>query len=504
MVQVNTSTSAFSVTANAVNSTNQVIAGQNSSYYTLLAREWAISPNLVQNTDYSSKYYANLSGTSATTATNAANSILNNAGFIAVSADLTNIDTVATSISNVNAVASNVTNVNTVAGSISNVNAVATDISNVNAVAGDLTNINTVAGDLSNIDINATNINSINNCSTYKNSIYTVANKINVVQIVSDNIADVQTTAAYKNEIDTCSDNILSINGCVAYKDYIYTVADNMSSVLDVWSNLGSINHCSTNMSYIRDVAQDLTNVNAVAGDLTNINTVAANISDVSTCSTNIADINTCAANIPTLSAKVDKAGDTMTGDLNIQKSTYTQYSASYTEGGYLRVKDKNDNIVGNYMVFSNNNKNYIEMSLYDGNSSTAWFGIYKSSASNSDEVSASSGVKQSITNWSFPYITTASYEDITIGASPFEYTTTKDGFLDILITSSADCWCEITYMSGTNEIGKVLIFHDNNYGNPSCFLPVAKGTKLKFTYGSANGGSVTFTLARLIYAIGG
>lgn len=51
----------------------------NASISADLAQEWAVSSNLVENTDYSSKYYANQAKTSATTATNQATIATNKA-----------------------------------------------------------------------------------------------------------------------------------------------------------------------------------------------------------------------------------------------------------------------------------------------------------------------------------------------------------------------------------------------------------------------------------------
>lgn len=75
--------------------------------------------------------------------------ILNDAGFIVVSADLLGADTIGI-----------------VAGDIANVNTVAGSIANVNLTAGSITNVNTVAGDISNVNTVATNISAVNNAST--------------------------------------------------------------------------------------------------------------------------------------------------------------------------------------------------------------------------------------------------------------------------------------------------------------------------------------------------
>lgn len=72
------------------------ITVQSANTFYKLAKDWAIKMNgAVEGLDYSSKYYASQALNSATTAVNAKNSILNDAGFIAVSNDLENINTVA-------------------------------------------------------------------------------------------------------------------------------------------------------------------------------------------------------------------------------------------------------------------------------------------------------------------------------------------------------------------------------------------------------------------------
>ena len=407
------------------------------SYYYDLAKQWAISPNLVEQLDYSSKYYANLSSTSATTAQNAADSILNNAGFIAVSQDLINIDTVATNIANVNTVANNITDINTVAGISSNVTTVASISLDVTAVNNNATNINTCASSASNINTVAGNIANINTVAGDKTNIDTVASISGDITTVAGISTDVTSVASISSAVSAVNTNASNINAVSNDLTNINSVASDLTNIDSVAGDLTNIDNVSHYTATINTVSFYINNVNSVAGNLTNINTVANNITDINTCSTNISNINTCAANISTIGDKVSKTGDTMTGDLNIKKSTYTQYSTSYTEGGYLQVKDKNDNIVGNYMVYSNNNKNYIQMSLYDGSSSTAFFGIGKSNTSNSDIATASSGVKQSITNWAFP---SSSYLDLssTWGASGLTFTTNANVWLLLVVAAGA------------------------------------------------------------------
>lgn len=87
-------------------------------FYTL-AKSWAISDELVENLDYSAKYYAGVSqnasnsaAQSAQMAENAKDTILTDAGFIAVKNDLENINTVAGDITNINVIAEMIINNN--------------------------------------------------------------------------------------------------------------------------------------------------------------------------------------------------------------------------------------------------------------------------------------------------------------------------------------------------------------------------------------------------------
>jgi len=154
-------------------------------------------------------------------ATDAKNAILNDAGYIAVVAGLTNINAVAADLTNIDAVNTNKTNIDNVAS----------DLTNINAVAADLTNIDNVASDLTNID--AVNAN--------------------------------------KTNIDTVAGGITNIG----------TVAGDIANVNSVAGDLTSIAAVKNNSTNINSVAGDLTNINAVANDLTNIDAVAADLANI-------------------------------------------------------------------------------------------------------------------------------------------------------------------------------------------------------------------------------
>lgn len=65
MVKVNTNSNTIKVNAASAGRASNLSIGTPQSYYDGLAKEWAISDNLVQGIDYSSKYYANIAKSNA-------------------------------------------------------------------------------------------------------------------------------------------------------------------------------------------------------------------------------------------------------------------------------------------------------------------------------------------------------------------------------------------------------------------------------------------------------
>ena len=259
----------------------------------------------VASTEYwyqQSKYYAEQSALSAAASENAKNLILSDAGFIAVSQDLTNINIVATNIDNVNIVATNIASVNAVADDLTNIGIIATDLSDENGILksvednlteitgvyNDLNNINAVYSDLSNIDTVVTNISDINTVATNISDVNTVAGDILKVNTVSDNISDIGDVA----------DNISIITAVNSNSTNINAVADNETNINAVASNSTNINAVAGNATNINAVASNATNINAVNSNSTNINTVAGISSDVTTVANNASNIQTVVTNI--------------------------------------------------------------------------------------------------------------------------------------------------------------------------------------------------------------
>ena len=306
------------------------------SYYYELAKQWAISPDLVEQLDYSSKYYANKSHEYA-------DSILTDTGFIDVVQSLNNINTVAEDLDNINAVVLNKTNIDKVADNETNINAAVVNEANINAAVANETNINAA-----------------------------VANETNI--------------------------------------------------------NL---------------VANDKTNIDIVAAAKTNIDTNATYINNINTTAQYISNINICAANIPVITDKVSKTGDTMTGNLTINKvaptisckavglnKTSTTAPSSDIVGALLQTQDENGNYVSTFYTSHNTSNNFAtginQERTINGVNKQSFFDI-NIAADGTDFVSASAGAKQSITNWAFP---SSRYDNVTLGASGTQYTAPADGYV--------------------------------------------------------------------------
>lgn len=414
------------------------------SYYYELAKQWAISDSLVEQLDYSSKYYANVSKGYKEDV----DELLSDSGFIAVSESLTNINAVADDLTNIDTVANNTTDINYVAD-------IGTDISTLADISLDITAVNN----------NATNINA---CATNASNINTVAG----------DIANVNTVAGDKTNIDTVagiSGNVTTVAG----------ISTDVTSVAGISSAVSAVN---TNASNINAVSSDLTNINSVASDLTNIDsvvsmnsaitTVNSNSTKINTCATNISNINTCAANISTIADKVSKSGDTMTGDLTILgNSTKLCFNNS-------------GSITEMFSSWSSATKKSFSIKI-----DTSVFGLSHNTTDAIGYIFASNDVKQSITNWSFPSTT---YTDLSSHwtVSGFTVTAPANGWLQISIENAGDGLILLSNL--TSGLTNIV----NNMGTVGLFgyLPAAKNDILQVDYL----GTSTLNLFGFRHAIGG
>lgn len=436
MVQVRQSSQLTSVFAGQTSSSDVIHSGTPSLYYEY-SREWAIGTGLVQNYDYSSKYYAGKSQEYA-------NSILTDTGFIAVSESITNI----------NAVANDLTNIDLVAGGLTNIDSVAADLTNIDNLSADLTNIDSVASNSANINACVSNASNINT--------------------VAGSIANINTVAGDKTNIDTVagiSGNVITVAG----------ISTDVTSVASISSAVSAVN---TNASNINAVSNDLTNINSVASDLTNIDSVVGMSSAITTVNSNSTNINTCAANISTIADKVSKSGDTMTGDLSIRN---TQPKIFYYDNAF--------NIFGGvYGGYASSSIKVITLvaGAASSGSSGAYLNLRYDTSTSKDGVTASTGVKQSITNWAYP---SSRYDDLTLGASGTSYTAPSDGFVYL-------CGTQIDYNGfvflQNNANGLQIVSQPTNVNTFEIrvWIPIAKGDSYRVDYGGVNVNDFRFIYA--------
>ncbi len=223
----------------------------------------------------------------AQNAVNAKNGILNNAGFIAVSqgitninnvaADLENIDDVADDLTKINNVADNLANIDTVADNILNINAVKNNETNINAVNSNKNNIDTVANGITNINTVAADITNINSVASDLSNIDAVADDLTNIDAVKNNETNINAVNANKTNIDTVAGGIVNVGKVADDIANVNSVAGDLTNIDAVKNNAANINSVAADLIKIINVANDLTNIDAVADDLANIDAIAGN-----------------------------------------------------------------------------------------------------------------------------------------------------------------------------------------------------------------------------------
>lgn len=259
-VSGNSNTNSVNVSSGNNNASNVETVNNAAWHWSETAKQWAVSQNLVEGTDYSSKHYANASKEYYTL-----------------------LSPIIDNLSNINTVKSDLTNINTVAGSILNVNAVGESIDNVNSVYTDLTDIGTVAENISDVNTVAEIAEDINAVSDDLTNIDSVVNNLSDIETVVTNISDINAVANNINDINSVADNEIDISTVADDINNISAVADNETNINAVANNLSNINAVVENASNINSVASSASNINSVAADLTNIDTVAAELQEVET-----------------------------------------------------------------------------------------------------------------------------------------------------------------------------------------------------------------------------
>ena len=252
----------------------------------------------------------------------ARDSILNDPGFIAVSADLLgadNIGAVADSLATITAVKNNQTNITAVANNEENINAVNANKANINAVKANETNINAVALNKPNID----------NVAVNKVNIDKVALNDSNVRVVAGDIANVNAVALNKANIDKVAETKVNIDAVVLNKPNIDAVAANKTNIDAVAGNEVNIDA----------VAGNNPNITAVAGNEVNINAVNANKPNIDAVATNGTNINAVSA--------IDDEVTTVAGidaEVTALGARTTEIDALYAELGQIAVKENTAN----------------------------------------------------------------------------------------------------------------------------------------------------------------
>lgn len=241
-----------------------------------------------------------------------------------------------------------------------------------------------------------------------------------------------------------------------------------------------------------------------------------------------------------TVTNKLSKTGDTMTGVLQIQSLAGTHLKLSDTEldrdiapetdktGDFIDLNDKNDDTMGRILLLNNaNGDNGIQMEAASANNtekvtigavinstgtSSYAFCPTPASDSNTNHIATTAwvrgyGADQSLSNISNAgkivaakaSMPSASYDDVTFSASGTTYTAPSDGwyYLCISVGGLSNHWVNITYNSWYvgNHWGEVA---NGTFALPP--YPVKKGDTIKIDYGTGITGASKF---RFYYAEG-
>lgn len=285
----------------------------------------------------------------------ARDAILADAGFIAVAADLANINTVAESISAVGAVAEKIGVVEAVAGGLDSIEAVVligesvtkvatidSDVSKVAAiddavsavalideavvaVSDNESNINLVAGEKANIDIlapKAADITKVASIDSEVTAVSLIAPAVTAVALIDDAVVAVNANAA-------------NINAVNANKANIDTVAAKGADI----TTLAGIQAAISALALITD---DITSVNASKAD---VSAVAAKLTEVAALYAKLAEVEALAGRTTEIDALYAQL-DTIALKAN-QSEVDAIKGVGYTEGSLKTHEDRLDTLEG-------------------------------------------------------------------------------------------------------------------------------------------------------------
>lgn len=177
----------------------------------------------------------------------------------AVSAIAANVTTVANNDANVTTVATDIANVNTTAASIANVNTAATNIADINTVATDIANVNTTATNIADVNAVGGSIADVNTVAGIQADVSTVAGIASDVTVVATNVADITNFADVYQGPKSTPPTLRNDGGALQIGDlYFNTVSNAMFVYASTgWVPAGSsVNGTSRRFRYIATAGQ--------------------------------------------------------------------------------------------------------------------------------------------------------------------------------------------------------------------------------------------------------
>ncbi len=199
-------TEAGIATTQANNSSNSAIAAAGSATSAAASANTATTEAGIATTQANN---AASSASAAASSANTASAVLTNAGFVAVNADLTNINLVAGDLTNINAVAGDISNINTVSSNIASVD---TNANNINAINANATNIGVIQSAYTNATAAATSATAAASSATSANGSAATATTEAGIATTQANNAATSASAASASQTAAAASAVSAVN----------------------------------------------------------------------------------------------------------------------------------------------------------------------------------------------------------------------------------------------------------------------------------------------------
>lgn len=223
--------------------------------------------------------------------------ILNDAGFIAVAADLTGSDTIGTVAgiaANVTTVAGIAANVTTVAGINAAVTTVAGISAAVSTVSGIQANVTTVAG------ISAA-VTTVAGISAAVSNVSSISAAVSGVNAIAANVTTVAGIAANVTTVAGISGAVTTVAGIDSEVTTVAGIAASVTAVAAIDTDVTAVAAIDSDVTTVAGIAADVTAVVAAAGDIAAVTPIAADITTVAGIAANVTTVAGIAANVTTV-----------------------------------------------------------------------------------------------------------------------------------------------------------------------------------------------------------